>query len=128
MIDVQISHNLSVCPYKEESALPIPVSEWTHLKLKVTRICPQRQTYQNLASLCCGIFASAIFALITYYADPASTKTWILPTYLAVMISSGVLAFALYLIDGQQKVVIRQSTQSLTEDMEVLEHRYKIDQ
>lgn len=126
MNDIRVSHSLSLYQLKDESAFPIPVSEWNCLKSKVSRIGTQHRIYRNLASLFFGIFASAIMALIAFYAGAEIVKPWVLPTAWAVCIGSLILGIVLIVIDDQQKSLVSQSTQAIVDDMESIERRHTI--
>ena len=126
MSEIRVSQSLSVYQLKDEGAFPIPVSEWTRLKGKIERICPQRRIYQNLASVFWGIFASGILALIAFHAGAGSLKAWVLPTTWAVVVGSAVLGIVLLVLDDQQKTVISESTRGVLDDMAALEKKHQL--
>jgi hypothetical protein len=126
MSEIRVSQSLSVYQIKEESAFPVPVSEWKRLRSKIEAICPQRRIYQNLASVFWGIFASAILALIAFYAGANSLEPWVLPTAWAVLVGSAVLGVVLLVLDDQQKLVIAQSTKIVLDDMTALEQKHQM--
>lgn len=126
MSELKFSKEYSVCKPKDEAVYPIPLSDWNRIKNRIKRICPQRRVYQVLASVCFGVFGSSILALVPFYNMRASLQPWVLPTAWAFLVVSLILGIALLIIDGQQKSIIDESTDSVIEDMDALEEKYKI--
>ena len=124
MSDIKFSHNYSVYEPKEEAAYPIPASEWTRLKERIKRICPQRRIYQVISSIFFGVFASSVFALFSLYSSTSTLAAWVYPTVWAFFTVSLILGISLAVIDSQQKNIISESTGSVIDDMEALEDRY----
>ena len=127
MTDLKLQKSYSVCQPKDESVLPVPISDWNRLKKKIGGICPHRRIYQIWSSVFFGIFGSSILALIPFYNASTGLKPWVIPTTWAFLIGSLVLAISLLLLDSQQKKVIEQSANGVIEDMDALAEKHKIE-
>lgn len=94
-------------------------SDWKRLKKMISKIVPPKEWFKVGASLCAGAAIASATNLIQV--DTPSFRfslvAWV------TIIAGGILALALYFLDGQQRNDIRQSTQSILDEMSELEKK-----
>jgi len=118
---ITFSRDYSVALPRGERAYMIPASEWERLKRMVSRIVPAKEWFLVAASICIGIFVSAVFALIGFSASWNSVPMWAKAIASSAAVCALVLSIGLFYLDTQQRGDIKESTNEVTSEMEEIE-------
>ena len=124
MNNFQITQDYAVYPPKKQGIYPIQESDWERIKRLIGSIIPPQRLFQILSSLCFGIFASAIFSLISFL-TAERVAPWVMPTAWTIFWVSLLVGCALLLLDGKQKKLMTVSTNDVLQEMAQIEQHFE---
>ncbi|HRZ28569.1 MAG TPA: hypothetical protein P5295_17295 [Spirochaetota bacterium] len=124
MNNYNFSQDYTLFTPKRKGLYPIQETDWERLKFIAGNILSEKKIYCIISSICFGIFASSIFSVLSLYTLD-NLPQWIIPTNIAILISSLILGIVLLYLDHQQKQIIKYSSQSIIYEMKSIEEQYE---
>jgi hypothetical protein len=125
MSDIRLSQDYIVVSPRESTVYPITESDWSHIKIMLNNMIQSKKIYSVLSSFFFGIFGSSIFSIISLL-TLGDLPPWILPTNIAICVSTLILGIVLLMIDDQQNKLIIYSSKLILEEMKNIEERYGV--
>lgn len=98
--------------------LSVREMDWQRIYRKIKSVPQDSSTYQTIASTLAGISGSAGLSLIPLYQATTSVDPWIKPTFWAVFLGCGLIAYIVKRFDSEKKSYISSSVSEVIKDME----------
>ncbi len=114
------TRDYSVPRPRSEQAYLIPASEWERLKRMIRRIAPAQNWFQVGASVCAGVFFTAVFSLVSF-SQSKEVPQWAKIVAWVCIFCGALLTIALVAVDKQQTQQITVSANDVLEEMTQLE-------
>lgn len=111
---ITISHGLEISCPTQERAIPIPKSDWDHLKILINRIELSDTVYENFGYLCIGFAGSSVICYLT-----SKSQIWVI-----IFVAALILGLALCHLGRKAKKIPTRYKKDAIEEMERLETRY----
>ena len=105
---------------KQQAAFFVQESDWARLRRLLAAVPAKGRPYQVVASVCAGLFCSAVFCLIALYAT-GNAPEWAFATGWSVGVSGGLLAIALGILDHKIGQLSQTSVTEVLTEMDNIE-------
>lgn len=121
--DLKFTQDYLVYRPRRQGVFPISEVDWNRIKRMLQAVVPPSRTWQNLASAMLSIGFSGILSLVGF-SLAKNLPAWIVPTVLAIIVSSFVLAGSFFLIDRQSGRMREGSVAAVQAEMDSIEQAF----
>lgn len=127
MSEFKFSQDYIVYPPVEQGVYPISESEWNRIKRMLENVKTPSKVYSVLSSLFFGVCISAFFSYLALK-TAMSIEPWLIPTTIAVLISSLILGFVFLQVDIKQRKSVEGSVSMVLDEIKYIEKNYQREQ